>query len=302
MRRRSHSGFTLIELLVVIAIIAILIGLLLPAVQKVREAASRMQCGNNLKQMGIACHAYHGTMGFLPPSRPADGYITWAVYILPYMEQQNGYDLFDQSQQYYSQSAAAVGLQVKAYYCPSKRGPGGLSTNETLAGALGDYGCNSGSIARYTNPDGSSPARNWQDSENSNGVIFLQRQPGVIINPIGLCPFSAITDGVSNTALIGEKSLLKANIGKGSQGTGDGSMYNGDSEWNWSRVAGPTLALVNGPTDTSDTLAIRFGSWHTGICQFVFCDGSVRSVKNSTDTTVLGNMTNRSDGNSLDLP
>src|SRR5690349_17539599 len=95
MPTRLRRGFTLIELLVVIAIIAVLIGLLLPAVQKVREASARTQCTNNLHNIGIACTKFHDEYGFLPPSRIWDHWATWAVLILPNLEQDNLYKLWD---------------------------------------------------------------------------------------------------------------------------------------------------------------------------------------------------------------
>jgi prepilin-type N-terminal cleavage/methylation domain-containing protein len=158
---RRRDGFTIVELLVVTAVIALLMGLLLPAIQQVREAANRASCGNNLHQMAIAMHLYNNDKGYLPPRCVLDNGATWAVLILPYMEQENLFVHWDLSLSYYDQSDLARQTFLKNYFCPSRRSAEGsgssisgdqqwLSGNNygpLVPGALGDYAACLGAAA-----------------------------------------------------------------------------------------------------------------------------------------------------------
>ena len=333
---RRH-GFTLIELLVVIAIIAILIGLLLPAVQKVREAAARARCQNNLKQIGIGIHNYHDANGWFPPVRIAGGpgYVTWAGLILPYIEQQNIYSLWNTSIGYRQQSAAARQAEVKIYFCPARRNPGvGFSTAETWyvndaspppnpqvvgafqqrfsadnnpPGALSDYAACIGDMrGTPNNPN----QQNWFNT-NSNGILIIgtstpavstSSPPTTVITWISNTNFSHVTDGTSNTFLVGEKHVPQGMFGR--LKVGDGPIYQGSWTCFAARLAGIEDPLARGPTDITPSggvvdgiYARKFGSWHTGgNCNFVFGDGSVRSIRPSIDSANLRRFAVRNDG------
>jgi prepilin-type N-terminal cleavage/methylation domain-containing protein/prepilin-type processing-associated H-X9-DG protein len=255
--RPARPGFTLIELLVVIAIIGVLIGLLLPAVQKVRDAAARLQCQNNLKQIGLAFHNHHDQLLYFPTGgwdwwytptyvngTPVVGEYQqagWGFQILPYIEQDNVWK---------AGAVVAVGTPIKTFFCPARRGPQTLVfTDPAYQGgtptttALCDYA-----------------ASNWEET----GIVRY-RHPTRMAD---------ITDGTSNTLLAGDKRLNRANLGQPQKDddTGYASGFDADVIRATTR---PPLPDYNAPSGDGD---LRFGSSHTGVFNVVFADGSVHSL------------------------
>jgi prepilin-type N-terminal cleavage/methylation domain-containing protein len=293
---RARAAFTLIELLVVIAIIAILIGLLLPAVQKVREAAARAKCQNNLKQLGIAMHAYHDAQGRFPYLRSGGGTNrhTWAFQLLPYIEQANihqamttpiaGVSQTDKVNNFSSNHATvntAIRATVSVFLCPSRRGSGALTpltSGNTITGQPGDYAANSGDSSAV-------PSTGFFKVVNSNHMLVSNR-------------FADVTDGTSNVVMLGEKHLLPAGsplvTGMIGDGVADGIVYSGGDNANYHRRAGASNPLAQSP---QTPLNMQFGSWHTGVVQFAVGDGSVRGFRVSVTTDTLRFLANIQDGN-----
>jgi prepilin-type N-terminal cleavage/methylation domain-containing protein len=286
MSRRVRAGFTLIELLVVIAIIAILVGLMMPAVQSAREAANRISCTNNLKQIALATHLYHDTNKRLPPSRLPNEGPSWAWMILPYLEQQNLYRLWTYGFAYYQAAGGLGNAAVPVYFCPSRRSPdqgiSGLAFNQRndctqfagSPGALGDYAASLG----------------------TNGTDYPLKLPGGgTLIPNGAFIFDKglrltdITDGTSNTILIGEKHVPRDSFGAYPW---DCSIYDGHNPICNCRAGGVDFPVATSLADPG----WKFGSNHPGLCQFALCDGSVQQIVNTINPVVLGLLTQRNDG------
>ena len=250
----ERRGFTLVELLVALAIVALLLGLLRPAVQKVREAAARTQCVNNLKQIGLAVHNYHDIRKKLPPgghsTPPAlaanptlafrEAEWNWLYHILPLLEQDVLYKNPDVT--------VVRTTPVKVYYCPSRRAAE-LYDNR----AMTDYAGNAGT--------------DWQGLD---GVIRR--------TSLGPLKFADVTDGLSNTALAGEKRLNKAMFGR-AWDDNEGYALAG---WNLNfEVARKGIHQpepdFNAPGYPFPSYG--FGSSHPGVFNAVFADGAVRTIR-----------------------
>jgi prepilin-type N-terminal cleavage/methylation domain-containing protein/prepilin-type processing-associated H-X9-DG protein len=249
--RRPRRAFTLIELLVVIAIIAVLIGLLLPAVQKVREAAARSQCQNNLKQVSLGIHLYYDSYQVFPPAftnapAPAPNW-GWGTWILPFIEQNNLFQALNPTATVLSVNAATTN-PLKVYACPSDPGPA-------------------------INP-------NFSGYAKSNYVISEQICDGGSAYTI-----ATITDGLSNTLLVGERDSTNQ----------IGAVWAGRDN----KPSGVSVAAVIGrptwpintkyaggqPCCAGDTAQgcthFAWSSLHTGGANFAFCDGSVHFLQAS---------------------
>lgn len=306
--RVRRLGFTLIELLVVIAIIAILIGLLLPAVQKVREAAARAKCSNNLKQIGLALHNYHDSNGTFPKCSVQQGVnlanVGWHVFILPYIEQSALYSQIDTtvssyagSGEYYPNQTTpaamnqtyAGGTQVAMFICPSATSFYSASTIDapgpSIRAFTTHYYGNAGPNAAGYNVN---TVGQVQGDMAADGVLPFY--PSIITNFNPLPPPAAvaltdISDGTSNTLMVFEASytaLDAATYRAWQRG------FNWDSDGSCSRNVKYAMIPPQTYTSTGTYNNISMGSNHSNGCNVAFADGSIRFLNQDIDlNTVL---------------
>jgi prepilin-type N-terminal cleavage/methylation domain-containing protein/prepilin-type processing-associated H-X9-DG protein len=338
---RQHAGFTLIELLVVIAIIAVLIGLLLPAVQKVREAAARAQCANNLKQLAVACHNYHDAFSSLPRNGsefdpltshgggtdhgtgccgPGAPHWSWIARVLPQVEQDNLYksaNIPTGRMNADANSIAALGATLKVLTCPSDTSPRTRTNGADLGGLTagvtsykGVSGANWGTDFFPVDSNFNTPYRNptapvTPSPPPLTSFNGLERGDGIFWRADirrGAMRLTDVTDGNSNTFMIGE----------------DVPELIRWNEWAHSNGAIGTCAIPpntgitipTGPAPGSLTTSdagdwqerYSFRSRHTGGLQFALADGSVRFVSESVPIQIYRAMATRSGGESVTLP
>jgi len=320
MKHHPRHGLTLVELLVVVAIIALLVALLLPAVQSARESARRVQCLNNLKQIGLATQLRVAAERTYPPGRYRDMLPTWFAVVLPFLERGSEYALWRLDREYYdAANKAAREALIPAYICPSRSRPSPLSAQDfrdanpvrpSAPGLLGDYaGCFGDTLVGEVNT-------NW-NRNRYNGLIYTDFTYGTGPAPWrGSLTPDHVRDGLTYTLLAGEKHIRRDVPGS------ESSIYNGDNGDQSARAAGQAWCdwdhnpstVAPGQIDGRETFQINplaaspidasmpnpgfvFGSWHAGgSCGFVLADGSVRGIAPDVNLDTLARLANRRDG------
>jgi prepilin-type N-terminal cleavage/methylation domain-containing protein len=317
---RRVRGFTLIELLVVIAIIAILIGLLLPAVQKVREAAARMKCSNNLKQLGIACHTYHDTYGELPPAVMTGGQAVptsvsagattataygpnWAVFLLPYFEQDNLY----RNMAITGWSKTSIGnatwrnfinTPIQTLTCPSDPFSGTPFAGGGGTWARGGYAANAGPAPWASTHNGGSgtagnPVVQGRGPMTSNWGDGIHRMPDGSSNTIMISHVRA------GTTAADQRGSWALGFPGSSATAGQTSLVGPNDTTQFDQIE----ACVNNQTiamgcvaSTAGPLAGNSRSQHTGVTIACFGDGQVRNISNSIAAQAWTLLTSANDG------
>jgi prepilin-type N-terminal cleavage/methylation domain-containing protein len=285
-----RRGFTLVELLVVIAIIGVLVALLLPAVQAARESARRTQCGNNLKQLGLAVHNYHDSFNYFPPGGVSYGaccatptYQTWSLAILPHMEQKPLYDRYDFNLPNEDPvNHAVVQTFLKSQICPSDLETRKLEMPESGPGAAVLYAPGS-----YRGVAGGSDSTCWPDNDQLFDTGFCNDRRGVLhhvgqrsngTRRVDQERMGTITDGTSNTLMIGEFHTKTHNRRRTFWAYAYTSYNKGTISTNASFAL---LADYDRCVALSPDVNIckrGFGSFHPNIIQFCLADGSVRAL------------------------
>jgi prepilin-type N-terminal cleavage/methylation domain-containing protein/prepilin-type processing-associated H-X9-DG protein len=298
--RAARSAFTLIELLVVIAIIAILIGLLVPAVQKVRDAAARIKCSNNLKQIGLAMHNYHDSNGVLPSAHIETNtiyYANWAIQILPFLEQDNLYKTYngalsndDPANMVFRQQPVAV------FNCPVDTRVGQLLAPETLA----PNGAGNSTILCMASSYRAMSGRGDTSSTDTFAGYYNEVQTAAGVHPGGRGAFhgdgqsglqpeklTTILDGTSNTLFVGERHT-KTHLTRGPFWGDAFNLYNAGASWPYSATLIPDYDACTNLVSNANYCKYGWGSLHTtGIINFVFGDGHVQGISPGIDMNVF---------------